>query len=279
MLQQAFYLHQRGKLAEAEALYKKVLAQNPKSADALHLLGTMEMQRKNSKKALKLFDQAIKLNPAATYFSNRGLALEALGRSDEALASFDRFLAANPNEPRVLNNRGNTLRSLQRLDEALSSIDRALAIKPDFAEALNNRGNTLQDLKRLDEALVSFEHALKIRPSAAGYYNRGNVLRALRRFEAALDSYDQALRLEPDNAGVENNRGNVLLALGRIDEAEASFRRAMFLQPDNCIFHSGLIFALNFDATATPAQKQGERADWDRRHAAPHAPRQPLYKK
>lgn len=267
MLQKAFYLHQRGKLAEAEILYKKVLAQDPKSADALHLLGTLEMQRKNPKRALELFDQAIKLNPAVTYFCNRGLALESLMRFDEALASFDRFLAVNPHEPRALNNRGNTLRSLKRFDEALGCFERALAIKPDFAEALNNRGNTLQDLKRFEEALASFDRALKIRPSAVGYFNRGNVLRALCRFDAALDSYDRALAMEPENAAVQNNRGNVLLTLGRVDEAVAALRQAMAIQPANPIFHSSLIFALNFDENATALEKQSERADWARRHA------------
>ena len=39
-------------------------------------------------------------------------------------------------------NRGNALQALNRLEEALASFDRALALRPDYAEAHYNRGNT-----------------------------------------------------------------------------------------------------------------------------------------
>ena len=57
------------------------------------------------------------------------------------------------------NNRGTALEALNRLEEALASYERALAINPGFSEARNNRGRVLCLLNRFDEALKSFEQA------------------------------------------------------------------------------------------------------------------------
>src|SRR5713226_5950720 len=121
VLEEALSLHQRGKLGEAAALYRNILAQNPNNADALHLLGLIEFQRKNPSAAIALINRAINIEPnSPAFFSNLGLAL----------------------------------RDLKRLDDALASYDRALALQPDFADALNNRGLVLHDLNRLHDALA-----------------------------------------------------------------------------------------------------------------------------
>jgi tetratricopeptide (TPR) repeat protein len=232
-LKKAIGLHRENRLADATVLYREILQQNPRHADALHLLGAIEIQRKNPSAALELFDRAIEINPSnAAFFSNRGNALKDLKRADEALASFNRALAIKPDYAEALYNRANVLKALNRFDEALASYDRALAIKPDYAEALINRGNTLNELDRGDEALASFDRALAIRPRwAEALYNRANVLKDLRRFTEALMSYDRALAIKPDHAGALNNRGVALQALECPDEALKSYDRALAIEP------------------------------------------------
>ncbi len=101
----------------------------------------------------------------------------------------------------VLNNRGNILKGMKRFEEALTSYDRALAVQPDYAEAFFNRGKTLKDLKRFEEALASYDRALMLRPDCAeAFSKRGNILQKLKRFEEAMASYERALALKPDHA-------------------------------------------------------------------------------
>ena len=88
-------------------------------------------------------------------------------RFDEALASYDRALAVQPNYAEALSNRGWTLHELKRFEEALASYDRALAVRPDYAEALSNGGTALYELKRFEEALASYDKALAVRPDYA----------------------------------------------------------------------------------------------------------------
>ena len=65
--------------------------------------------------------------------------MHALGRAEEALASYDQALSRQPDHLDALANRGATLRSLGRLAAALASYDRALALCPDHPGAHFNR--------------------------------------------------------------------------------------------------------------------------------------------
>ena len=62
-LGQALALHRQGRLDEAEALYRAVLAMVPDSADALHLLGVIALQRRDFEAAVRLIGEALQLNP------------------------------------------------------------------------------------------------------------------------------------------------------------------------------------------------------------------------
>jgi tetratricopeptide (TPR) repeat protein len=231
VLQQAILLHQEGRLGEAASLYGKLLEQNPRHADALHMLGVIELQRRSLLTAIEFMDRAIQIDPnSSAYFSNRGIALQDLKRFDDALASYDRALAIRPNNPEALNNRGTALRDLKRFEDALASYDCALAIRPDYAEAFNNRGNVLRDLKRFDDALVSYDRALAIQPDYAdACSNRGTALQELGCYEEALASFDRVIALNPSNPTSYRDRGIVLHRLKRLGDAVASFEKAITL--------------------------------------------------
>lgn len=235
LLTQALALHQAGRLAGAEEIYRQILAVDPDQFDSRHLLGFIFHQRGDSAQAVQHMDLALQKSPDNILaLNNRGIALHALKRFDEALASYDRAIAVRPEFAEALINRGNTLQELQRFDAALASFDRAVAVRPDHAEAYYNRANTLHALKRFDEALASFDRALALRPNyVEALVNRGVTLHALARFKDALASYDAAVALWPGGDAAFANRGMTLHALKRFDEALASFDRALALRPDN----------------------------------------------
>jgi tetratricopeptide (TPR) repeat protein len=235
LIERALGCHQQGQLAEAEVLYRQILAQAPLHFDALHLLGVIEHQKGHHAAAQQLMERAIDINPAlAAAHSNLGLVLRSLRCSGAALASYDRAIALKPDYVDAYNNRGIALQELQRPDQALASYDRAIALKPDHVEAFNNRGNALYELKRPDEALASYDRAIALKPDYAdALNNRGNALYQLKRPDEALASYDRAIALKPDYADAFNNRGNALHELKRPDQALASYDRAIALKPDH----------------------------------------------
>lgn len=273
-LQQALALHQKGCLPEAEAIYLDILSDQPKHADALHLLGVVAAQTNNHQGAVDLIGRAIQIYPDNAFFHcnlgnslkalkqlaaaiasydmaiairpgfaeafyNRGVALQELNQLEVALASYDQAIAIRPNYVDAFYNRGNILQALNQLAAAVDSYDTALASKPNFAEALQNRGNALRALKQMDAAMASYDKAIAIRPEYANaHYNRGNTLRDLSQFEAAVASYDQAIKVNPAFAEAYVDRGIALQELGNLDEALACFDEAITLRPDFAEAHN-----------------------------------------
>src|SRR4051812_38939084 len=72
-LQLALQHHQAGRIADAESLYRRVLAAQPNHPDALHLLGALWLDAGNANDAFDLISRAIAINPsAAIYHGNLG---------------------------------------------------------------------------------------------------------------------------------------------------------------------------------------------------------------
>jgi tetratricopeptide (TPR) repeat protein len=166
--------------------------------------------------------------------NNRGIALQALGRHEDALLSYDSALALRPDFVAALVNRGIAQYEMMRFDKALADYDSALKLWPDNADALYNRGVALHRLERLDEALASYDSALALRPDyAEALVNRGLALHDLKQFDRALEAYDRALALASDHLETLTNRGVLLHDLARYDEALASHDRAIAAQPDH----------------------------------------------
>lgn len=196
-LSQAINLHQRGRLAEAEAGYRQILAADCQHAKALVLLGVCLYTRGEHGQALANIDAAIALEPdifQAHY--NRGLVLKSLNRLEDALASFDTAIRLGPGIAAAYCNKANVLKLLNRLDEALHHYDRSIALDPRLAEAYNNRGAIMQMRADFPEALRHYNRAIELNPRyAQAYGNRGLILTVQHQFTRALADFDQAIRL------------------------------------------------------------------------------------
>ena len=294
-LRRAVALHQTGRIDEAAALYKQVLAGNPDHFDALYFLGMVAAQRSQFSEAERLIGKALTINSQnADAYSNYAGVLNALKRPQEALASLDRAIALNPRMPQAHANRALTLHTLHRYQdavasydqalalnrdpvtltyrggallslgsagEALASFDAALALNPSFQPAMTYRGNALGMLHRNGEALDSYERALALNPNdVVALANRGNVLSGLNRHAEAIESYDRALAIKPDEATALTNRGNPLIALGRYDDAIVSYDRAIAIKPDNAEAHYNRGTALQAIGRCEDAVKAYETA-------------------
>ena len=55
--------HRAGRLAQAETIYRRILASEPNHADSLHLLGVASFQAGHAEKALDLIIRAVELQP------------------------------------------------------------------------------------------------------------------------------------------------------------------------------------------------------------------------
>jgi tetratricopeptide (TPR) repeat protein len=265
----AGFEHQKaGRLARAEAHYRRVLRRIPGHPDALHLLGVIALDQGHPHQAIRLITNALAIRPnLAQAHSNLGNALLSAGRTTEAVASYRRAIALEPHFAAAHNNLGRALTQQGDLAAALESCRRAVELDPRLADAHNNLGNALRGMGELERAEAALRQAVALAPERSDLHaNLGNVLFDLRRFKqaaihqrraieldpklvparvglagalrslgdmhGAVEAYRCALSLAPTQAIVWNALGNVLRALGRSDEAIAAFRRAISIDPD-----------------------------------------------
>jgi tetratricopeptide (TPR) repeat protein len=212
------------------------------SVEELFFQGFLLCISKDWGAALEIFDRCLQQNPQTDTPAEtlrgpvlfmHGNILDNLGRLDEAIDSYDKFIEIKPNDHEAWNNRGISLFNLGRLDEAITSFDMAIRFKPDDDEAWNNRGIALGNLGRLNDAIASFDKSIQFKPDDDGVWNnRGVALDALGRLDEAIASYDKAIQFSPDKHVAWYNRGIALDALGRLDEAIASYDKAIQFNPD-----------------------------------------------
>jgi predicted O-linked N-acetylglucosamine transferase (SPINDLY family) len=261
-VQTALGHHQAGRLAEAEAIYRQVLAQAPDHPDALHLLGLLACQVGQPAAAIDLIGRAIAAAPgSADAHNSLGGALRQAGRLDEAIAAYGQAIALRPDHAEAHNNRGNALRDAGRLDEAITALSRAVALRPGLVVAHNNLGNALRDAGRLDEAIAAYRQAIALRPnSAEAYSSLGGALNVAKQYAEALPVLDRALALRPDDADAHNNRGNALKAQHRLGEAIAAYQQAIQLRSGFAEAHNNLGNALRASGRLDEALAALERA-------------------
>src|SRR5215472_11029559 len=84
----------------------------------------------------------------------------------DAIACFERAIAADPKSSKAHLKLGNTLVEWGRRDDALESYRTALSLDPEYAAAHNNLANLLQERGHLREAETHLRTALAQRPKS-----------------------------------------------------------------------------------------------------------------
>ena len=224
--------HQSGRLAEAEKLYRQVLAVDGRHADSLHLLGLIVFQQGRHDAAVELIGHAIRSRDGvAAYHSNLGTVLMQQGHLAAAQAQFERALALNPSYAEASYNLAVAFENQGRFDEAFQHYARAQALKPDYADTHYNQALVLQRQGRNEEAALLYKRTLALRPEYVDACNNlGVALENLgRRTEAAMQ-FRRALALDPANANACNNLASALQREGDLVGALAAARRALDLR-------------------------------------------------
>jgi len=238
--------HQSGRVEEAEATYRRVLALDPEHGDALHLLGLIALQRGRAHEAAELIGKAARVEPGSPiYHCNLGIALHALGQLEAAVAAFRRALEIRPDYAVALGNLVAGLKLLGGLDEALGACRRLRDLRPGDPEVHANLGELLRDAGEPEAALEAVQRALDLGPEQAAAHNLlGSVLLELDQVAAAEAAFRRAIALAPEFAPPHANLCEALRQQDRLEEAEAAGRRALEIDPDYATAHWNRAYAL-----------------------------------
>ena len=270
LLQRAFELHQQNKLQEAEALYREILATNPRQPEALYLLGIIALQfghhaiaeelilhslninpnnidahlnlgnayqaQKKFAQAEQSFQNALHLNTnIPEIWFNLGNLFDAQGKHEKAAESFNEAISLRPNwEPPYIH-LGLSLKSLSRDNEAIQAFRKALELNPESYETIHNMANLLDKMGQTEEANIYYQKiydiALAREPSAENYSVLGIACGALGDWEKALEYQKKVVALEPKNVKAWGNLANAYRHLNMPIEAEKLYHHAIVLEP------------------------------------------------
>ena len=224
--------HQNGRLAEADEIYRRILATEPNHVGSLNFLGVIEHQRGRHENAIELIGKAIRLNDQVPdCYNNIGEALRATGRLGEAIRHLNRAIALDPSFAEAHNNLGSALAAQRELEPAIEAFRRALMLEPRLVQAHHNLANALKQLGRLDEATEAFRGALALAPrSADAHAKLGAVLHLQGRLDDAAECFRRSLELKGDSSEALQQLGFVLLAKGDVVEAARVAHRALKLE-------------------------------------------------
>ncbi len=153
LFRQALQLHQSGRLADAEVLYRNVLALAPRHAGALNYLGVLHHQTGRSEAAAALIRQAIAAdrdNAEPRY--SLGLIHASLGQDADAITQTRRALKLDPDHVEARTNLGVLLLRQGQPREATEHLARALDLAPS-PRAYENLAQALVEDGRADEAI------------------------------------------------------------------------------------------------------------------------------
>ncbi len=200
----AIQLQKNDQLAEADAVFSRILAAAPDHGDALHYAGVLAHQLGRGADAVALIEKSIRARSrtAPDYFNNLGIVLQEPGSaSDEAIdAPIRRAIALDPTHTNAHSNLGVLLRATGRPVDAEAAYRTAIALDPSHIDAYTNLGILLNGLKRSEEAVACFCKVILLRPKhrearrllALAHCTLGEVDEAVKIFEEWLDE-------EPDD--------------------------------------------------------------------------------
>jgi protein O-GlcNAc transferase len=241
-------LFQSGRLDEARQLLTDGIAHNPGFVDLHFYLGNVQHELQQFDLAVASFERALAIQPQQpAVLANLGLALLRKGDLDPAIAALRQALTLNPQLVDAYNNLGNALQGTNRFDDAMAVYRQGLAVAPRSAGLHSNLGFLLQGQSKIDEAIVHFRIALDIDPGHTDAHNNlGNALQAQKKTDEAIVCYRQLLAIDPHNANAHSNLGNALSDIGLLDDAMRSYRQALEISPDFTDARSNLLFNHNY---------------------------------
>jgi tetratricopeptide (TPR) repeat protein len=220
-------------LDEAAREFRRVAELRPDDIGARFFLGLAQLRLGRWAEALTHLEAASRQRGAkAAVFHNLGLALERLGRLDDARAALEQALTrGGEEEPRIHISLGILALREGRFEDADAHFMRARPLfgtKPPSAVWFHSAGLAAGLSGQLDKAVALLSEGTQAHPHAAALHNNLAVaLASAGRPAEALAAIDRGITEDAGLASLHRNRGDILLAQGQGDQALEEYLRAV----------------------------------------------------
>ena len=222
------------------AVLKRAVAARPDSVAARVALINAYLQTKDTRAALNEAQEAVAGGSKEPRLLDAlGRAQWAAGDTNQAIESFNRLAALEPQSTTALLRLAAVYISRQEMDKAIEALLRAQKIAPadagvarDLVLAYLTKGQSEDALKQAR----AFQTAAP--KNAAGFMLEGDVYMASKQWGPAERAYREALKVEPNSSAVAIKVYGVLSAASKAQDADAWSRRWISAHPEDAAFRA-----------------------------------------
>lgn len=269
LIGQARRLRAAGRLAEARARCETILLATPAHLDALTLQWDLAFDAGAPGAAIDWINRAIAADArVAAFHYMLGCGLQAMGKTDDAIASFRRALELDDSQAKTHNNLGCALEAAGNLAEAADCYSGAIRRDPGMAQALYNLGNVYSQLGDTKQAIDRIGQALAIDPRHADWRcNLGSLRFRELQLDEAIADFRSAIEIDSGYDRAHADLAGALLAAGRVEEACAAYAKVLELDSGLADVESRLLLALHYREGENAQRLLERHVSWRDRHA------------
>ncbi len=220
--------------AEAIAMLRKVVSEDPNVIDGWFMLGNEYFKAGNYPEAIAHFRRALALKPDYDLaIINMANSYRRLGQDDAALAGYEHYVTVDPKNAYVRYQIGEIYLDRGDLEAAEQQFDQALSIDPKLASARVATGVLAYQRQQLPQAEQLLRDALALKSDVRlAHYNLALIAEARGDITAAENSYRAELAQHPTAYKAAFNLGRLRARQGNAKEAAEWYQKAIDTNPE-----------------------------------------------
>ncbi len=208
-------------MADAAAYLKKYAALSPSDAAAQKNLGDMLYDQKDLAGALAAYRLALKADPSIKGLYKRYCELVMTrGTPDETAKALAGAVTAGEADAQMYLSLGAIYQKQGSFAKAVATYQKALALDPKNIKVLSSLAQCQAKSGSIDDAVISYEQSIAMNPDAtADYKALGDLYTKQNKSSQALSMYKKYLEKNPKDFGVARSVGEAAFAAKSYEEA------------------------------------------------------------
>ena len=234
LFDQAFKLHNQGNLIEAEKLYNILLQMSPEDFSVLNLYGLLCIAKKDTKKAISLLSKAVVLSKAPAVINNLAKAHLSSQQYEKAIKLFEQAIKLNPKDDDYYYSMAIACKKANKLEKAADCYKKALNINPDNYNACYNLVVIYRDLKMYKEAIQIANKCIYLKPDTEEVYSLLSYLyECVNDLPSAIKSLEKAIQITPSQYLFVYNLAVLYSKIGDFSNSILNYKKVLLLKPDS----------------------------------------------
>jgi lipopolysaccharide biosynthesis glycosyltransferase/lipopolysaccharide biosynthesis regulator YciM len=234
LVELAHTLCKMSRIAEAEAIYYRVIEQEGGHFGALVGLGHVAKLRNDRCGALEYFEAASRSNPGHLNLQVEiGNTLRELHRFEDAEAVYRHVLEKEPKQVGAMIGLGHIAKQREEWPAALAQFEAVAGLQPENQSIQLEIAHTLREMDRLEEAEAHCQRLLERVPNHIGaLVLLGAACQQRQDNAGALKYFETAAGIDISNLHIQLEVAHALREMDRLEEAEAAYRRVLEQRPN-----------------------------------------------